>query len=233
MRALGFALWVCVGVAFGSDASAQAQSAASSDRAAVLHPRSSIPTLEAVAGAPLACGGAAPWTEDKAIAQTGRAHRVGGKLTVGGMSFTDRTARNGREPMLYLYVGVFGMSGLDLVQIQRRDSSSYLLLDTTHRSSVELARFPVPSPSGRYLAVAAPPQGETLGGIEIVERTVSGVRSVASIQRDDLIDDPCRLTNVTWLGDDRFVVRTGRPAGQKTSVSITYALSNGQWRPGR
>lgn len=199
--------------------------------AAAPAPPASIPRLEAVASAPLACGGAVPWTEDKAIAQTGRAKRAGAKLTVGGMTFTDVQGRGAREPNLYFYIGVFGDSGLDLVQVQKRESSHYLLVDTAKRSAVELQRFPVPSPSSRYFAIAAPALGVGDGGIEVAERVANGLKLVATLSRADLADDPCRLTNLTWLSDDRFAVRVLKNAaagGKGPSVPAVYEVKDGK-----
>jgi hypothetical protein len=151
------------------------------------------------------------------------------------MTCQDIAGSTSRAPKFYDYVGVFGASGLDLVRITGREESSYLLLDVRTRSRVELYRFPVPSPSNRFYAVASPEKADRRGGVEVVERTATGVKSLVTIPRADLIDDPCRLTNLTWLADDRFVVRAARPGpgGSKgPGVAVTYRLSDGKWKPG-
>jgi hypothetical protein len=240
MRAYGLALGACLSFAAFA-AMAQTPPASAPTGSATTAPASASlehnppPTLEAVAIAPLACGGATSWTEAKAIASTGRAIRAGSRLTVAGMTFTDTRARDGRPGAAYSYVGVFGDSGLDLVQVARGESSSYLLIDARKHSRAELDRFPVPSPRSRYFAVASPAGRGTPGGIAVVERTPDGLKSVISIPRTDLVDDPCRLTNLTWLSDDRFMVRvarSGTSGSNSPGIAVTYRLTEGKWKPG-
>jgi len=83
MKAYGLALGACLGfAAFGAMAQTPPSGSTPSGLAATppavgSFERNAPPTLEAVATAPLACGGDAPWTEAKAIASTGRAVREG------------------------------------------------------------------------------------------------------------------------------------------------------------
>lgn len=194
-------------------------------------PAPAVPTLETIANAPLACGvSGVPWTEDRAITQTGRARRDGAKLIVGPMTFTNLRGASYRA---YTYVGVYTATGLDLLHRDFQEGANYVLVDAARRSSVDMARFPVPSPSGRFFASATAEYGFTPGGVEVVERTERGLRKVAEFARADLADDSCRLTNLTWLGEDRFAVRvlrstTGEPTGP--SFQAVYELRAGRWR---
>ena len=192
--------------------------------------------LEAYAARVAPCN--APWSrdflslEDRSIRATGRARRSGDDLFVGKARFRDdHSGTDGRfgvreTPGTYEYIGVYAKSGLDLVHVQYHEGDGYILVDPASGDKVEFAQPTVPSPSGRYFAAASDAEAYNFNGVQIAERTSSGLKMAAELEQ---APNPCGLV---WRSDSEIALTvkplTFSPRREWSRASVVRGR-DGRW----
>lgn len=168
--------------------------------------------------------------------QLGRASRDGNKLTIGKYVLEDYApiVLNGVSTWgeeAYHYLGVLKRLDLDVVYATQPEDMEYKLLDVRTGASIPMEGLPVASPSGRIL-VALSNDEMNFVGIDIAERTATGLTSIKQIDVDIY---PCGLK---WVSDTKATFRervlgtnpvTRSSEYQLVPGSATLELIKGEW----
>jgi len=156
--------------------------------------------------------------EDRAIAESGGALRLGSSLRVGAGQFDDQ-ATSAVGPVTYRYVASYRGLSADLVQVSEGGVVSYILLNRHTGAQARLSDIPTPSPDGRYFATAVVKRFD-FTGVEIIEQV--GGAWAKSIQVSDA-PAPCDLR---WLTGDSLAVRVWNTGARRDAV---VQSSNQTW----
>jgi hypothetical protein len=156
--------------------------------------------------------------EDRAIAESGGALRLGSSLRVGAGQFDDQ-ATSAVGPVTYRYVASYRGLPADLVQVSEGGVVSYILLNRHTGAQARLSDIPTPSPDGRYFATAVVKRFD-FTGVEIIEQV--GGAWAKSIQVSDA-PAPCDLR---WLSGDSLAVRVWNTGARRDAV---VQSSNQTW----
>lgn len=156
--------------------------------------------------------------EDRVIAQSGGALRLGSALRVGAGLFEDR-ATSAVGPVTYRYVASYRGLSADLVQVTEGGVVSYILLNRHTGAQARLSDIPSPSPDGRYFAAAVVKHFD-FTGVEIIEQ-VDGAWA-KGVQVSDAAA-PCDLH---WLTGDSLSVRVWNTGARRDGV---IQSSNQTW----
>jgi len=156
--------------------------------------------------------------EDRAIAESGGALRLGSALRVGAGLFEDR-ASSAVGPVSYRYVASYRGLSADLVQVTEGGVISYILLNRHSGAQARLSDIPTPSPDGRYFAAAVVKRFD-FTGVEIIEQV--GGSWAKGIQVSDA-PAPCDLH---WLTGDSLAVRVWNTGARRDAV---VQSSNQTW----
>ncbi len=156
--------------------------------------------------------------EDRAIAESGGALRLGSSLRVGAGQFDDQ-ATSAVGPVTYRYVASYRGLSADLVQVSEGGVVSYILLNRHTGAQARLSDIPTPSPDGRYFATAVVKRFD-FTGVEIIEQV--GGAWAKSIQVSDA-PAPCDLR---WLSGDSLAVRVWNTGARRDAV---VQSSNQTW----
>ena len=156
--------------------------------------------------------------EDRVIAESGGALRLGSALRVGAGLFEDR-ATSAVGPVSYRYVASYRGLSADLVQVTEGDVISYILLNRHSGAQARLSDIPTPSPDGRYFAAAVVKRFD-FTGVEIIEQ-VDGAWAKGVKLSDTAA--PCDLR---WLTGDSLSVRVWNTGARRDAV---VQFSNQTW----
>ena len=156
--------------------------------------------------------------EDRVIAESGGALRLGSSLRVGAGQFDDQ-ATSAVGPVTYRYVASYRGLPADLVQVSEGGVISYILLNRHTGAQARLSDIPTPSPDGRYFATAVVKRFD-FTGVEIIEQV--GGAWAKSIQVSDA-PAPCDLR---WLTGDSLSVRVWNTGARRDAV---VQSSNQTW----
>jgi hypothetical protein len=156
--------------------------------------------------------------EDRVIAQSGGALRLGSALRVGAGLFEDR-ATSAVGPVTYRYVASYRGLSTDLVQVSEGGVVGYILLNRHTGAQARLSDIPTPSPDGRYFAAAVVKRFD-FTGVEIIEQ-VDGTWA-KRVQVSDA-PAPCDLH---WLTGDSLAVRVWNTGARRDGV---IQSSNQNW----
>lgn len=148
--------------------------------------------------------------EDRAIAESGGALRLGSSLRVGAGLFDDQ-ATSAVGPVTYRYVASYRGLPADLVQVTEGGVISYILLNRHTGAQARLSDIPTPSPDGLYFATAVVKRFD-FTGVEIIEQV--GGAWAKSIQVSDA-PAPCDLR---WLTGDSLAVRVWNTGARRDAV---------------
>ena len=148
--------------------------------------------------------------EDRAIAESGGALRLGSSLRVGAGQFDDQ-ATPAVGPVTYRYVASYRGLSADLVQVSEGGVVSYILLNRHTGAQARLSDIPTPSPDGRYFATAVVKRFD-FTGVEIIEQV--GGAWAKSIQVSDA-PAPCDLR---WVTGDSLAVRVWNTGARRDAV---------------
>jgi len=156
--------------------------------------------------------------EDRVIAESGGALRLGSSLRVGAGQFDDQ-ATSPVGPVTYRYVASYRGLSVDLVQATEDGVVSYILLNRHTGAQARLSDIPTPSPDGRYFAAAVVKRFD-FTGVEIIE--LVGGSWAKGIQVSDA-PAPCDLH---WLTGDSLAVRVWNTGARREGV---VQSSNQAW----